>query len=106
MQKDELPSLEELERKISKSRKVEEPLQDVTNKGAGFAIRLSSELIAGVLVGLIIGYYLDKWFSTSPLFLIVCFLCGFVAGFRAMIRTVMAMEELESSAGSDKKTLK
>jgi ATP synthase protein I len=42
--------------------------------------RLSSELIAGVLVGAVIGWGFDRLLSTSPWGLIVFFLLGFVAG--------------------------
>lgn len=42
--------------------------------------RLSSELIAGVLVGAVIGWGIDRLLSTSPWGLIVFFLLGFVAG--------------------------
>lgn len=42
--------------------------------------RLSSELVAGVVVGGVIGWGFDKLLSTSPWGLIVFFLLGFVAG--------------------------
>ena len=42
--------------------------------------RLSSELIAGVVVGALIGWAFDRLLSTSPWGLIVFFLLGFVAG--------------------------
>lgn len=42
--------------------------------------RLSSELIAGVLVGAVIGWGFDRLLSTSPWGLIVFFLLGFAAG--------------------------
>jgi ATP synthase protein I len=42
--------------------------------------RLSSELVAGVVVGAIIGWGIDRLLSTSPWGLIVFFLLGFAAG--------------------------
>jgi len=42
--------------------------------------RLSSELIAGVVVGAVIGWGFDRLLSTSPWGLIVFFLLGFAAG--------------------------
>ena len=42
--------------------------------------RLSSELIAGVVVGAAIGWGIDRLLSTSPFGFIVFFLLGFVAG--------------------------
>jgi ATP synthase protein I len=49
--------------------------------------RLSSELIAGVLVGAVIGWGIDRLLSTSPWGLIVFFLLGFVAGVINVMRT-------------------
>jgi ATP synthase protein I len=48
--------------------------------------RLSSELVAGVVVGAVIGWGIDRLFSTSPWGLIVFFLLGFVAGVVNLMR--------------------
>ena len=49
--------------------------------------RLSSELIAGVVVGAVIGWGFDRLLSTSPFGLIVFFLLGFVAGVVNVVRS-------------------
>jgi ATP synthase protein I len=49
--------------------------------------RLSSELIAGVVVGAAIGWAFDYFLSTSPFGLIVFFLLGFVAGLFNLVRS-------------------
>jgi ATP synthase protein I len=49
--------------------------------------RLSSELIAGVIVGAGIGWGFDRLLSTSPFGLIVFFLLGFVAGLVNVVRS-------------------
>ena len=49
--------------------------------------RLSSELIAGVVVGAVIGWGFDRLLSTSPFGLIVFFLLGFVAGVVNLVRS-------------------
>src|SRR3984893_15050593 len=49
--------------------------------------RLSSELIAGVVVGALMGWGFDRLLSTSPWGLIVFFLLGFVAGVVNVIRS-------------------
>ena len=56
--------------------------------------RLSSELIAGVVVGALLGWGFDRLLSTSPFGLIVFVLLGFVAGVLNVIRS--------AGAGSDK----
>jgi ATP synthase protein I len=52
--------------------------------------RLSSELIAGVAVGAVIGWAFDRLLSTSPFGLIVFFLLGFVAGVVNVVRSAGA----------------
>jgi ATP synthase protein I len=48
--------------------------------------RLSTELVAGVLVGAALGWLLDKWLGISPWGLIVFLLLGFVAGVLNVMR--------------------
>jgi ATP synthase protein I len=49
-------------------------------------LRLSSELVAGVAVGAVIGWGFDYLLSTSPWGLIVFFLVGFAAGVMNLMR--------------------
>jgi len=49
--------------------------------------RLSSELIAGVAVGALMGWGFDRLLSTSPFGLIVFVLLGFTAGVVNVIRS-------------------
>jgi ATP synthase protein I len=49
--------------------------------------RLSSELVAGVVVGAFLGWGFDRLLSTSPWGLIVFFLLGFTAGVVNVIRS-------------------
>ena len=49
--------------------------------------QLSSELIAGVVVGALIGWGFDRLLSTSPFGLIVFLLLGFTAGVLNVIRS-------------------
>lgn len=49
--------------------------------------RLSSELIAGIVIGAAIGWGFDRLLSTSPFGLIVFFLLGFVAGVVNVVRS-------------------
>jgi ATP synthase protein I len=56
---------------------------------AGYArgFRLSSELVAGVLVGAAIGWLLDRLLGISPWGLIVFLLLGFAAGVLSVMRS-------------------
>ncbi len=49
-------------------------------------LRLSSELVAGVLVGAVIGYVLDRLLGSSPWGFIVFVLLGFAAGVLNVMR--------------------
>ena len=49
--------------------------------------RLSSELIAGVAVGALLGWGFDRLLSTSPFGLIAFVLLGFVAGVVNVVRS-------------------
>ena len=46
----------------------------------GSGIQVGIEVIAGVVGGTLLGYGLDHWLGTGPLFLIVMFLLGSMAG--------------------------
>ena len=73
----------------AKSRQVEvEPADDPGRNASALArgFRLSTELVAGVLVGAFIGWALDKWLGISPWGMIVFLLLGFAAGVLNVIR--------------------
>ena len=50
-------------------------------------LRLSTELVAGVVVGGPIGWFLDRWLGISPWGFIVFLLLGFVAGILNLMRS-------------------
>jgi ATP synthase protein I len=60
------------------------PAADPSAIARGF--RLSTELVAGVLVGAAIGWLLDRWLGISPWGLIVFLLLGFTAGVLNVMR--------------------
>lgn len=51
-------------------------------KGVGLGMRVVTELLAGVLGGLIVGWFLDRWLGTSPWFLVILLVLGMAAAFR------------------------
>lgn len=55
--------------------------------GFGQALKLSSEFIAGVAVGGLLGWTVDHWAGTSPWGLIVLLLLGFGAGVLNVMRS-------------------
>jgi ATP synthase protein I len=77
-----------IEAEKSEQRAAEKPstkYQGASDYSKGY--RLASEFVAGVLVGGLVGFGLDKLFHTLPLFLIVFLLLGFGAGILNMSRS-------------------
>jgi ATP synthase protein I len=58
-----------------------------TASGYARGFRLSSELVAGVVVGAGIGWLIDRWLGISPWGLIVFLLLGFAAGVLNVMRS-------------------
>ena len=56
-------------------------------------LRLSMELVAGVIVGGGIGWLLDRWLGISPWGFIVFLLLGFVAGIFNLMRAAGVVAE-------------
>jgi ATP synthase protein I len=50
-------------------------------KAMGVGFRVTSELVAGVLVGGFIGWWIDHWLGTKPAAFLIMLLVGIVAGF-------------------------
>ena len=69
--------------------------KNMANRGLFFgnAFRLGTELVAAVAVGTIIGFILDNWFDTKPLFILIFFFVGFAAGILNVVRTAKEMQK-------------
>lgn len=63
----------------------------------GKALRISTELIGGIIVGCGLGWLIDKALGTWPAFFIVMFLLGAAAG---MINVVRAGTSMKSGANN------
>ena len=78
--------LAEIDRRLEKLQAQREEEEDGHGRAAlpeGMAAimgRVATELVAGVLVGAFIGWALDQWLDTSPLFMLVMFFLGAIAG--------------------------
>ena len=57
----------------------------------GKALKISTELVAAVVVGSIIGFILDGWFDTKPLLTICFFIIGVAAGMLNVFRSAKKM---------------
>jgi len=59
----------------------------------GAAFKLSTELVAAVAVGTIIGFILDKTFGTKPWLIIIFFFVGVVAGIINVVKSAKNMQK-------------
>ena len=73
-----------------KKLKVEKENPQTSNIGQAF--KLSTELVAAVLVGTIIGFILDNWFDTKPWLIIIFFFVGVVAGILNVIKSAKKLQ--------------
>jgi ATP synthase protein I len=46
------------------------------------ASTMGISVVLAIVIAIAIGYYLDKWFQTSPVFFLIFMVLGIVAGFR------------------------
>ena len=59
----------------------------------GAAFKLSTELVAAVAVGTIIGFLLDKTFGTKPWLIIIFFFIGVITGIINVIKSAKNMQK-------------
>ena len=59
----------------------------------GTAFKLSTELVAAVAVGTIIGFLLDKTFGTKPWLILIFFFVGVIAGIINVFRSAKNMQK-------------
>ena len=54
---------------------------------------LGLEMAISVIIGLAVGYYLDRWLGTSPWLTVVWIGIGFAAGVRSLYRAAIRSEK-------------
>lgn len=90
---DDVPSLVALDNKINDALKQEEQKHAPTHSPAGHAMKMASDLVSGATVGTGVGYMLDVWLGTMPLFLLLCLCIGIAAGIKLMIESARRLEK-------------
>tara|TARA_Y100000590_G_scaffold197159_1_gene223912 strand:+ start:1099 stop:1389 length:291 start_codon:yes stop_codon:yes gene_type:complete len=81
--------------KIAKKniKKINEKSRGSNAASFGKALKMSTELVAAVVVGSTIGFLLDNWFDTKPLLLICFFFMGVAAGISNVFRSAKNMHK-------------
>ena len=59
----------------------------------GKALKISTELVAAVVVGTTLGFILDNWFDTRPWLTIIFFFMGVAAGILNVIKSAKNMHK-------------
>ena len=67
--------------------------KDDNPSSIGTAFKLSTELVAAVAVGTIIGFIFDQTFGTRPWFILIFFFVVVVAGITNVIRSAKNMQK-------------
>ncbi|HEY7997676.1 MAG: AtpZ/AtpI family protein [Pseudolabrys sp.] len=75
------------------SENVSDPRSTADTSAYARGFRMSTELVAGVVVGALIGWLLDRWLGISPWGLIVFLLLGFAAGVLNVMRAAGVVRE-------------
>jgi ATP synthase protein I len=95
--------LDTLEERIAAARirHAAPPEPEARGAAMGQALRLATEMVAGVAVGGFIGWALDRWLGTAPFLMVVFLILGAAAGILNVVRTAKAMQAEAPLAGKD-----
>jgi ATP synthase protein I len=63
------------------------------NSGLATGMRMGLEFMSGTVVGLAIGYAIDRYFNTTPWFLLLFTILGFCAGIMNVYRSINNIDE-------------
>lgn len=71
-------------------------------KSLGFLSSIGISLVASILIGLALGYYLDQWLDTAPVFTLIMLLIGIISGFRNVY--ILTTKELRRQQREEEQT--
>ena len=91
MSKDSFKTRLEIAKKKILRKKLYQDNQPTSSLGTGF--KMSTELLAHVVVGTIIGFILDKTFGTKPWLILIFFFVGVIAGILNVFKSAKNMQK-------------
>jgi len=83
--------LDKLENNIDSLKNKTKKTGEGKNNTAGnmrYVMQITVDLLSGLAVGAFIGYEIDKYFETKPLYFIVFMILGMAGGFLNLIRNL------------------
>lgn len=89
MERDPPPPFRDLDKRLREAR-TRRPRGNgkAASTGVGLAFRIGTELVAGLVVGVGIGWLLDYWLGTKPWLMVLFFFLGAGAGILNVYRAV------------------
>jgi ATP synthase protein I len=94
---DKDPRLEKIKADLASRKQAEQKSESIHSKkfedteSMSTGLRAGAELITSIAAGGLIGYLLDQWLSTTPLFLIAMLILGVITGFVNVWRTTQGI---------------
>ena len=82
----EIKEIKEKIKKLKDELKSKE-LKKEGSSSMGIALKMGTEFVAAVFVASFIGFHVDKWLQTTPIFIIIFFIIGSVAGILNVVRS-------------------
>ena len=98
------PSLDDLGDRLEKARARNDPWRQAKapRSGYGAGFQVATEMVATLAVSVGLGWLLDDWLATGPLFLVILFFLGAAAGGFNVYRRAMRMAaEMDDTASAD-----
>ena len=87
-------------KKLRAGARLDQPQRAERPAMGGAGVQAGIELVAGVVGGGLIGYGLDRWFETWPLWFIVLFFLGAAAGMLNAYRHIKRASGMDESGRS------
>ncbi len=64
-------------------------------------LRLTADFLSPIVVGIFLGFWLDRWSGATPLFLLLLFFLGVLAGFWNLYRMAQKIDEHNRAIETD-----
>ena len=77
----------------NKAKSIKSSKNEESSSSMGTAFKMSTELVAAVVVGTIIGFILDNWFGTKPWLILIFFFVGVITGIMNVVKSAKRMQK-------------
>ena len=77
----------------SRNKKNDNKQKQLRGRQISIAMRISIELIISIIIGATLGWYIDKWFDTKPIFFIIFLILGIMSGIKTAITSSRQLYE-------------